>query len=194
MRGTVIDLGGKKLRKRGTFRPPEAQSKAWWYANLDLDTKPNIYSDVTAVPLAKESADVIICTEVLEHVVDPGKCVREIYRLLKRGGISFASAPFLYPVHADPFDFQRFTADGLKHLFRDFSSVEIINMGGYLGVLGMFLELMIPDIEGGAIHIRAARRLLRHLGRFLCWLDLAQNKKGGLDHRFTTGYFVVAQR
>ncbi|HXF85989.1 MAG TPA: class I SAM-dependent methyltransferase [Anaerolineales bacterium] len=122
MRGVVVDLGGKRENKRGSFQPPEHQAQAWWYVNLDLTTHPHIFADVLFVPLKSQSVDCVICTEVLEHLSDPQACVNEIHRLLRDGGLVLASTPFLYPVHADPYDFQRFTEDGLQNLFRNFNS------------------------------------------------------------------------
>ncbi|CAK9038722.1 unnamed protein product [Durusdinium trenchii] len=48
------------------------------YADID------VVSDITAMPLPNNSFDVIICTDVLEHVLFPREAVHEIGRLLKR--------------------------------------------------------------------------------------------------------------
>ena len=102
MCGLVLDLGGKREKKRGSFQPPEYQAHAWWYLNLDLSTHPNLFADVTKTPIKTASVDCLICTEVLEHLKDPQACVNEMYRLLRDDGLVFASTPFIYPVHADP--------------------------------------------------------------------------------------------
>jgi SAM-dependent methyltransferase len=191
MRGVVIDLGGKREKKRGSFRPPEENAKAWWYVNLEMSTHPNIFGDVTATPLSGECADVIICTEVLEHLENPGKCTDEIFRILRPGGRAYISVPFMYPIHADPYDFQRFTADGLRRLFRDFVSIEITPMGGYLGTLGMLLQIGIPGITGQGLHKKILRRSLSQLAKNLCSLDLSRSDRENLIwQKFTTGYFL----
>ena len=84
--GLVIDLGGKRENKRGSFLPPEHQADAWLYLNLDPQASPNIFSDVVKTPLLKQSADYIICTEVLEHLSNPQACVDEIHRILREDG------------------------------------------------------------------------------------------------------------
>lgn len=193
MHGVVVDLGGKREKKRGSFQPPEHQSQAWWYINLDLGTRPNMFADVTQTPLKGGSVDCVICTEVLEHLRDPQSCVDEIHRLLCDGGVVFASTPFFYPVHADPYDFQRFTEDGLRHLFREFKSVEVYRMGGYFGVLGLICELGIPGEEGSSLSNKFLRWILKWISRGLCSLDLAMYGKENENRRkFTTGYFVKA--
>ncbi|NWF64888.1 MAG: class I SAM-dependent methyltransferase [Chloroflexi bacterium] len=195
MRGIVLDLGGKRENKRGSFQPPEHEAQAWWYLNLDWITKPNMFADVTATPLKTASVDCILCTEVLEHLKDPQSCVDEIHRLLRDDGLVFASTPFFYPVHADPYDFQRFTEDGLRHLFHEFKSVEVYRMGGYFGVLGLLCELGIPGEEGKTLTSKFVRWALKWLSRWLCSLDLSlYGTENASRQTFTTGYFLKAIR
>jgi len=195
MLGVVIDLGGKRSQKRGTFEPPEHQADRWLYVNLDIQTQPNVFADVTKTPLKTKIADVIICTEVLEHLPNPQDCVNEISRLLHDGGAAFVTTPFIYPVHGDPQDYQRFTEDGLRNLFRDFKSVEVYRMGGYAGVMGLMLELGIPGIEGHSIPEKFMRWAMKWVSRWLCRYDIAQF---GMESKtwsaFTTGYFVRVVR
>lgn len=195
MRGTVLDLGGKRENKRGTFKPPEHKAREWWYLNLDLSTHPDIYADVTQTPLQTASVDCILCTEVLEHLSDPQMCVDEIYRLLCDDGLVFASTPFFYPVHADPYDFQRFTEDGLRHLFREFKSVQVFRMGGYFGVLGLICELGIPSENGKTFTSKFTRWALKWLSRWLISYDLFYFDHENISRqKFTTGYFLKAIR
>lgn len=196
MRGAVLDLGGKRESKRGTFKPPQHEdAREWWYLNLDLSTHPNIYADVTYPPLQAASVDCILCTEVLEHLKDPQACVDEIHRLLRDDGLVFASTPFFYPVHADPYDFQRFTEDGLRHLFREFKLVEVYRMGGYFGVLGLMCELGIPGEDIKTYAGKFMRWALKWLSRWLCSLDISlYGSENENRQKFTTGYFVRAVR
>lgn len=190
MRGVVVDVGGKRENKRGVFHPPEEHAKAWWYVNLDMDTKPNIYGDVQQIPLRGQSVDCILCTEVLEHLPHPQLCVDEMYRILRDDGLLLTSVPFLYPVHADPFDYQRFTEDGLRNLFREFKSVDVYRMGGYPGSLGLMLETGITGVENWLI-----RWIVKWISRWLCHLDLVTfGKESEAWSKFTTGYFVRAVR
>lgn len=53
------------------------------YKNLRLR-----YHDGHKIPFRDGSFDLIICTEVLEHVVDPGKVLEEIKRVQSRDGFS----------------------------------------------------------------------------------------------------------
>lgn len=195
MRGRVLDIGGKRKQKRGAFSPPEAQAQSWWYLNLDMDTTPNIYADATRIPLSEKSVDCIVCTEVLEHLPNPQACVDEMHRLLRDGGLVLASAPFFYPVHADPYDFQRFTEDGLRYHFRSFSSVEVLRMGGFTGVLGLLIEIGIAGVEGDTPFEKFARWGMKWVSRWLCRYDLHRfGRESDPWKKFTTGYFVRAVR
>lgn len=195
MRGVVVDLGGKRSDKRGTFQPPENQADMWLYINLDLHTNPNLFADVTQTPLKAQIADSIICTEVLEHLQDPQACVDEMHRLLHNGGLVFASTPFFYPVHADPYDFQRFTEDGLRFLFRNFKLVEVHRMGGYAGVLGLIVELGISGVDGNTFFDKLMRWLMKWISRLLFRHDLRTfGRESAVWQKFTTGYFVKAVR
>lgn len=69
--------------------------------------------------------DVIVCTEVLEHVINPFGAVDELRRILKPGGICFVSTPFNLRIHGPLPDCWRFTEYGIRTLFRKFSSVSI---------------------------------------------------------------------
>ena len=195
MRGVVFDLGGKRDNKRGTFISPENQVHTWQYVNLDMSTHPNIFADVTRVPVLSQSVDSIVCTEVLEHLPNPQACVDEIHRLLRKDGLVFASTPFFYPVHADPYDFQRFTEDGLRHLFRDFKSVEVYRMGGYAGVLGLIVELGIQGLSEDRFVSRIFRWIMKWFSRLLFRYDLSIfGRENEVWSKFTTGYFIHAVR
>ena len=63
--------------------------------------------------------DFVVCTEVLEHTLRPFDAVKEIRRLLKRGGKLFLSVPFNFRIHGPLPDCWRFTEHGLRALFSE---------------------------------------------------------------------------
>jgi SAM-dependent methyltransferase len=69
--------------------------------------------------------DLIICTEVLEHVANPFLAINEIFRLLKKGGILLLSTPFNFRIHGPLPDCWRFTEHGLKILLTDFKIIKL---------------------------------------------------------------------
>lgn len=74
-----------------------------------------------------EAADVVVCTEVIEHVKDLRAFCLEIDRVLKPGGQLIVSAPFLYKVH-DLHDYRRLTVDEYQNHF-PYEVQEITKLG-----------------------------------------------------------------
>jgi SAM-dependent methyltransferase len=77
------------------------------------NTKLDIVSDITAIPLPEHSVDAIMCTEVFEHIPDPVAAVKEFSRLIKPGGYLLLTAPFASLTHFAPYHF----ASGLSRYF-----------------------------------------------------------------------------
>jgi SAM-dependent methyltransferase len=71
------------------------------------------------------SFDFVVCTEVLEHTLNPFDAIREIRRLLKPSGLLFGSTPFNFRIHGPLPDCWRFTEHGLHSLLKDFEIVEL---------------------------------------------------------------------
>jgi len=137
LEGLVLDVGGEWHSRRGTFRPPKRPDLSWVCINIDSSALPDVIADAAYVPCADGCADAVICTEVLEHVAEPEAVIFEAYRLLRSGGIFVLSMPFIGHVHADPFDFQRYTATKLRLVLSQaaFHDIEIDPMGHYYAVL-----------------------------------------------------------
>lgn len=82
------------------------------YADVD------VVADATKLPFAENSVDGVLCECLLEHVPKPVDVVSEIFRVLKPGGRAYILIPFVYPFHASPNDFQRWSIEGLKVLLK----------------------------------------------------------------------------
>lgn len=65
----------------------------------------DIVCDIINIPQPDSSFDVILCSEVLEHVPDPLKVLDEFARLLKPGGKLIITAPFGSLVHFAPYHY-----------------------------------------------------------------------------------------
>ncbi len=125
-RGNVVDPG------RGWIHP---LLKTLTYHVMDpVDTyHPDIVGDLMRAPLSNEAYEGVICLAVLEHIPRAWEAASELHRILKPGGLLLGYVPFLSPYHAMPGyygDYVRFTDDGIRALFREFSSVEICYVRG----------------------------------------------------------------
>lgn len=74
------------------------------------------------IPFVSESMDICLALEVLEHIEDSGRGVREIARVLKPGGVLIASVPytFYWPDYLRLIGhFRHFTRDSFTQLMHD---------------------------------------------------------------------------
>ena len=69
--------------------------------------------------------DIVVCTEVLEHTLNPFSAIAEIYRILKKGGVLLMTTPFDFRIHGPLPDCWRFTEYGIKSLLNKFEIIEI---------------------------------------------------------------------
>ena len=137
MNGDILDIGGKKSNKRGLFRPPLSKVRSWRYVNIDASSNPDYLCNAEKIPLPNSSIDGFILSEVLEHVENPEEIIKEALRVLKHGGIGWITMPFLFPIHADPHDFQRWTEEKIRRVFNKYgvNSIEITPVGGIISVV-----------------------------------------------------------
>jgi len=93
------------------------------YIGLDFSDKPevDIKIDVCKQPLpfADNSVDIVICNQVLEHLIDPFFALKEMIRVLKNEGLVLIATPFLFPVHDKKNDYFRYTHNFYREYFKD---------------------------------------------------------------------------
>ena len=137
---------------------------------FDIYNSPHIQfvADAHRLPLADCSLDMVVIQAVLEHVLEPEKVVKEIFRVLKPGGIVYAETPFMQQVHEGPFDFMRFSDSGHRWLFRDFNR---LSSGA---VLGPAVQLIwsLDYFARGLFRSRSAGRVVRAAFSWLRFFDL----------------------
>lgn len=85
----------------------------------------DVAADIKKLPFADNSARLIICDAVLEHMSEPELAVKEMFRVLAPGGAVYATVPFIFGFHSSPEDYYRWTESGFRELMKDFSESEI---------------------------------------------------------------------
>jgi SAM-dependent methyltransferase len=84
----------------------------------------DVLFDAHDIPFADETFDAVVAQAVLEHVLDPQRCVEEFTRVLKPRGLVFAETPFMQQVHGGAYDLTRFSLLGHRRLFRRFEEID----------------------------------------------------------------------
>lgn len=125
-------------------------------------------ADAHHIPLPENEFDAVIIQAVLEHVLDPAKVVSEIHRVLKYEGIVYAETPFLQHVHEGAYDFTRFTENGHRFLFKDFSLVK----SGTTAGAGTQLTWSLEYFARGLFRSKLIGKIVK-LGFF--WLQYLDN-------------------
>ncbi len=72
--------------------------------------------------------DLVVCTEVLEHTINPFAATDEIRRVLKPGGVALISVPFNFRIHGPLPDCWRISEHGLRALFNGSRGFDIIHL------------------------------------------------------------------
>ena len=99
-----------------------------------------IIGDTQALGIADATFDVVLCTEVLEHLPEPQQAVDEMFRVLKPGGQLLLTTRFLFPIHDAPHDYFRYTKYGLRHLLRRFEILELHEETDAVGTLAVLVQ------------------------------------------------------
>lgn len=106
------------------------------YTGLDIDGVAT--ADIAVAPgqpwpVESGSYDYVLCTQVLEHVVDFEGTLTEIHKALKRGGRLITTVPFLYQEHGTPHDYRRLSRHGLRTALEQRFDVESLYPQGGIG-------------------------------------------------------------
>jgi len=153
--------------------------------------------DLSQIP--DGSFDVILCTEVLEHLHTPAKAIAEFRRVLKPGGLLLLSTRFIFPLHDVPGDYYRYTKYGLKHLLKEFEIAELVEEASTVETLAV-LEQRI-GFQCNTLGFRPFKIfwfLLAAVTRWCGWL--ITREYGDIRHQvvekniLTSGYYVAARK
>lgn len=123
----VLDVGAGSAPYRELFQHAE-YTTADWEQSVHLDGQaPDVTAPADALPLDDRSFDVVLSTQVLEHVPEPARVLAELHRVLLEGGRLFLTVPLVWELHELPHDYYRYTPSGLAHLLETagFADVEI---------------------------------------------------------------------
>lgn len=195
----VLDLGGAKILKRGQFDIDRYGFRVV-YANLSPAKRPDVQADAARIPFRPCSFDLVVCSELLEHVPEPGAVLLEVHRVLRTGGRLLACIPFLYQIHGDPQDYGRYTETYWRERLASagFSALTIERQGLYWSVLVDMIRAYVAEgLGNGRVWPGVVRRALGPgvglAKRTAVWLDQRPRIRANpCLSSFTTGFGIAA--
>jgi SAM-dependent methyltransferase len=157
------------------------------YGQIDIE------SDICRIPVPDNSFDIILCTEVLEHIPEPVRAVEEMVRITKPGGRLFLTAPLGAGLHQLPFHYYGgYTPEWYRHVAakNSLDVAEISPNGGFFKMLAQECSRVawtfdqhrhLHGDQGEKVHQLFSEWLPRYLYGLddCCFID-----------QFTVGYHV----
>lgn len=147
----------------------------------------------------KDTFDVVVCAEALEHFYHPHKAVDEMRHVLKKGGVLILTTRFIFPLHEVPHDYFRFTEYGLKYLLRDFEILEFEQDGNTIETLATLYQRIGYQcvtlwFKPFKLFWFIEAKILR-LFSFILTKEYGEiNQKNKVENIMTSGYLVVAKK
>jgi len=191
--GRLLDVGCGSMPYR-QYVPPGVTS----YEGMDVEART---AGVTYIGDAQdmsqimaESYDMVLCSEVLEHLPRPEAAIAEMARILKPSGQLLLSVPFLSRLHEEPHDYFRYTEHGLRALLErhEFEVLEITTIGSVFSFLGHQISTLLVV---GTWTVPVVRELMFGLNAALIALPCRLlDRLPGLARKLPAGYVAVAMK
>jgi SAM-dependent methyltransferase len=154
-KGTLLDVGCGAQPYRRLLSPDvryRAIDSADALEHFGYSAPDTTYYSGSRWPVDDAEIDTVLCTETLEHVLDPVKFLQEAWRCLCPGGQLILTVPFAARWHFIPHDYWRFTPSALRHLLElsRFEDIRVYARGNSLTVacyknMAVVISLLMPQ-------------------------------------------------
>jgi len=161
--------------------------------DVSFGPRTQLICDAHDLPFEENSFEGVVVQSVLQYLLEPARCIHEVERVLKPGGLVYAESAFMQQVVHGRYDFTRFTHLGLRRLFRGFEEVDSGPVGGPGTALAWACQFFLLSIAKS----RLTRRLMHTLGRvslfWLKYLDAGLIDRPG-TYDAASGFFFWGER
>ncbi len=166
------------------------QTQTWDNSKLD------IVSDITAIPVDDDSFDAVMCNEVIEHVPDPVKALKELNRVLRPGGYLVVTAPFASLTHFAPYHFSTgfnryFYKEHLEAL--GYEILDLHANGNYFEYMAQELR-RVQNIGKKYAELSADSLEKSSIKVVLSYLNKLSERDKGSEELLCFGFFVFARK
>ncbi len=159
-------------------------------ADVSFGPYTQIIFDAHDIPFMENTFDCVIVQAVLEHVLDPHRCVSELYRILKKDGLVYSETPFMQQVHMRQYDFTRFTYLGHRRLFRNFEEIESGPIAGPGTALAWSYTYFLRSFSTSKKVISLLTKTAYFTSFFLKYFDFFLINKAGSYDAASAFYFI----
>lgn len=177
----VLDAGAGEAPYRVLFEHCRYVRTDWEQSDHAGAHESDVLAPLHRLPLEDGSFDIVVNTQVLEHVDNPSAVLREFWRVLVPGGELWLTAPFVWELHEEPHDYFRYTSHGLRSLVEGagFSAVEIEPIGAYFSTVAQLLSHCgsSTGLDRGGFVGRAVTALMWRAARPLARLDRLDRRR-----------------
>lgn len=142
---TILDAGAGDCKYKTLFAGMDYTATDFLQVDKPYDLAAlDMVSDLHQLAVADGTYDIVICSQVLEHLPEPEQALQELYRVLKPGGRLWLSTPLFFEEHEVPHDYFRYTRYGLQYLLEKngFAIKEIEWLEGYYGTVAYQMKTM----------------------------------------------------
>jgi SAM-dependent methyltransferase len=161
--------------------------------DVSLGPRTQLVCDAHDLPFEDGWFDGVIAQAVLEHVVDPYRCVDEIHRVLAKTGCVYVETPFMQQVHGGKYDFTRFTYLGHRRLLRRFEQIEAGVLGGPAQALAWAYQYFLLSLVSSSGSRALVQGFARLTAFWLKYIDsMLLNKPGSFDA--ASSYYLIGLR
>jgi SAM-dependent methyltransferase len=173
----VLDAGAGEAPYRDLFAHASYESADFEKVEGKDYAASTYVCDLNSIPVEDGRFDVVICSQVLEHVPDPESVLRELRRVVKPGGEVWLSAPLFYEEHEKPFDFYRYTQFAWNRFATviGFEVISIEQLEGYNATLSYQLKTAALQLSWRLLPIKLSFALL---ARWFAHRELKQKVEG----------------